>query len=342
MIGSATAFGSQLQRCIAGLHLSDAEMEDAVAAMTGGNATTAQSAALLAALAVNGESASEIAGAVRALRALAAPFACACEPLLDVCGTGGDGCGSFNISTAVAFVVAGAGVAVAKHGNRAMSARCGSADVVEALGARVDTEAATSRRLIEASGIAFLYAQAYHPAMRNVAALRRELGVRTLFNLVGPLANPARPHRQLVGVASERAVQPVAEAMRALGLQRGAAVRGLDGLDEVSLAAPTRVVEWTGSRIIEYALTPEMLGLQRCEPAAIAGGDAAANARIIRGVLAGEPGPRRDVVLLNAALALHLAGRAGSVHEGVALARAAIDSGAAQARLEALVRGTNR
>jgi anthranilate phosphoribosyltransferase len=329
-----------IRRAVNGEHLTMADMRAAVEAIVDGEATPAQIGALLAALATRGETADELAGAADALRERMLAVHCTRAPLLDVCGTGGDGSGSFNISTAVAFVVAGAGATVAKHGNRAMSSRCGSADVLSALGVRIDASPSTSGRALDDVGIAFLFAQAHHPAMRAVAPARREIGIRSIFNLVGPLANPARVQRQVVGVADARAVRTVAEALRRLGSERAAAVRGRDGMDEVSLSGPTRVVEWTGSEIVEYEIDPAALGLTRRELPALRGGDAEENAGIVRAVLAGRTGAQRDVIALNAALALVIAGVAADLHDGLRRATASIESGAAEAKLDGLIRAT--
>jgi anthranilate phosphoribosyltransferase len=337
---SATAdlgAGAYIRRCLSGEDLTVDETRDVFGAIVDGSTSQAQVSALLVALCAKGEGVDEIVGAAQALRARMIPVQAAQRPLMDVCGTGGDALGTFNISTAVAFVVAGAGVAVAKHGNRAMSSRCGSADVIEALGVRLETDPGVSARLLERHGIAFLHAQAHHPAMRSVATVRREIGVRTLFNLIGPLSNPAGVTHQVVGVASARAVPLVARALAALGSRRGAVVRGEDGLDEVSLSCATRVVEWTGERIIEYVLEPETFGLQRRATAVLAGGDAHVNAGCIRAVLDGQSGPHRDVVLLNAALALYIAAATADLASGFSLASSSIDSGAARHKLAALV-----
>lgn len=329
-----------IRRAVCGERLSASDMRASVEAIVDGEATPAQVGALLAALATRGETAEELAGAAAALRERMLSVHSARAPVIDVCGTGGDHSGSFNISTAVALVAAGAGATVAKHGNRAMSSRCGSADVLAALGVRIDAPPTVSARALDEVGIAFLFAQAHHPAMRAVAKARKEIGIRSIFNLIGPLANPAGAHRQVVGVADAGAVGTVAEALRRLGSARAAAVRGDDGMDEVSLSGPTRVVEWTGSEIVQYEIDPTALGFVRSEPSALRGGDARENAAIIRGVLAGRRGPQRDVVTLNAALALVVAGIANDLHEGVRRAAASIDSGAAAAKLEGLVRAT--
>jgi anthranilate phosphoribosyltransferase len=326
-----------IRTAMAGKHLTADETARAVGAIMDGAVTPAQVAALLVALALKGETADEIAGAASAMRAHALRVKTTRTPLMDVCGTGGDASGSFNVSTAVAFVVAGAGVAVAKHGNRAMSSRCGSADVLAALGVRIDSPPELSARSLERDGIAFLFAQAHHPAMRHVAPVRREIGVRTLFNVLGPLTNPAGATHQVVGVAHPSALHLVAGALGRLGSARAAAVHGSDGLDEATLSGPTRVVEWTGSDLREYEISPADAGLESAAPGAIAGGDAAENAMLVRSVLEGRKGPHRDVVLLNAALALVIAGMASDLRQGRGLAEMSIDRGAALGKLQALV-----
>jgi anthranilate phosphoribosyltransferase len=328
-----------IERCVHGVDLSVAEAEEVTGLIADGRATPAQTAALLVALAVKGECAAELAGAARALRKRSLALECRHRPLLDVCGTGGDGAGSFNVSTTVAFVAAGAGATVAKHGNRAMSSACGSADVVEALGAPIELPPHLLTSLLEDFGIGFLFAQRYHPSLRNVAGVRREIAVRTLFNLVGPLVNPARPERQLVGVPHRRFLRPVVEALAAGGCERCAAVCGEDGIDEVSISAPTCVAEWTGRDIIEYVVSPQTFGVAISSRAGILGGDAANNAVVIRRVLDGEPGAPRDVVVINAAVALVIAGIAADFKEGAERARISIDSGAAKSKLEALANG---
>lgn len=337
---SGMAFVDYVRRAVGGQSLEQDEACAAIASIMAGTATPAQIAALLVGLSLKGETADEIAGAARAMREASLRIETQRRPLLDVCGTGGDGTGTFNVSTAVAFVVAGAGVAVAKHGNRAASSRCGSADVLEALGVKIDAPPEVSRAALEEVGIAFLFAQTHHPAMKHVAPVRREIGVRTLFNLLGPLTNPAGATHQVVGVAQERSLRLVAEALGKLGAVRAVAIRGEDGIDEASISAPTRVVEWTGDDVIEYTICPADVGLTTSSRESIAGGDAAENAAIVRDVLAGRHGPHRDVVLLNAALALRVAGVAADIADGARRAARAIDDGAAREKLEGLRRAT--
>jgi anthranilate phosphoribosyltransferase len=315
--------------------LTPAEAEAAVAAIMAGEATPAQVGAFLAALRTKGETVAEIVGCARAMRRAATPVTSRQPLLVDTCGTGGDGAGTFNISTTAAFVVAAAGLAVAKHGNRAASSRCGSADVLEALGVRVDLTPAQVAACIDELGIGFLFAQRLHAAMRHAAGPRRELGVRTVFNLVGPLTNPAGAHVQVVGVPAPELTVVLAEALAALGTRRALVVHG-DGIDELTVTGPSVVAETDGRGVRRYTVTPEEVGLGRATRADLAGGTPAENAAITRAVLAGERGPRRDVVLLNAAAALVAAGRAADLRAGVQLAAAAVDSGAAQRKLDDL------
>ena len=302
-----------------------------------GRATPAQMGGLLMAMRVRGETLDEIVGAAASMRSrmdrVDAP-----SGAIDVCGTGGDGAGTINISTTTAFVVAACGVPVAKHCNRAVTSRSGAADVLEALGVPLDATPETLARAMRETGVGFLFAPRHHEAMRHVAASRRELGARTLFNLVGPLSNPAGARRQLLGVFDAAWVPVMAEALRALGSERAWVVHGEDGLDEVTTTGPTLVAELRGDRVRTFEVTPEEAGLSRARPEDLAGGDAAANAVALRLVLQGRTGPHRDIVLLNAAAALVVADRAEGLAEGVRIAADAIDSGAAAAKLEALRR----
>ena len=302
-----------------------------------GRATPAQVGGLLMAMRVRGETLDEIVGAAASLRSrmdrVDAPAGA-----IDVCGTGGDGAGTINISTTVSFVVAACGVPVAKHCNRAVTSKSGAADVLEALGVPLDAAPETLARAMRETGVGFLFAPRHHEAMRHVASSRRELGARTLFNLVGPLSNPAGARRQLLGVFDAAWVPVMAEALRALGSERAWVVHGEDGLDEVTTTGRTLVAELRHGRVSAFEVTPEEAGLPRARPHDLLGGDAAENAVALRLVLAGRAGPHRDVVLLNAAAALVVAGRAGGLAEGVRIAGGAIDSGAATAKLDALRR----
>jgi anthranilate phosphoribosyltransferase len=336
-------------------HCQSLERDEARAVMTevlSGLWTDSQIAALLVALHMKGETVEEIVGFAEAIRAAATPLELHSnsvldasgtdrDALLDTCGTGGDASGTFNISTATAFVVAGAGVRVAKHGNRSISSKCGSADVMEALGVNVNLPPAQIAACLDQTGIAFLYAPAMHSAMKHVQTARRELRLRTVFNLLGPLTNPAHATCQVVGVYSDDLVEKLAEALSMLGLRRALVVHGSDGLDEVTITGPTRVGEVRDGRVHTYEVSPEECGLPRATLDDIAGGDATFNASLIRDVLAGKKSARRDVVLLNAAAALVAAGRADHLRDAVPLAAKAIDSGAALEKLQALAAFSN-
>jgi anthranilate phosphoribosyltransferase len=276
----------------------------------------------------------------RALRARAEAVPLADPRTVDTCGTGGDGCGSFNVSTVAAFVAAGAGVPVAKHGNRAVSSRAGSADVLERLGVRVDLPVERAAAVLREVGIAFFFARRAHPAFRHVAPVREALGVRTLMNAMGPLLNPAGARRQLVGVYESRLVEPFARVLALLGAERALVVHGDDGLDEITTAGATHAAWLEAGVVRPLRITPEALDLPRALPADLGGGDVDENARIARAVLDGEPGPHRDVVLANAGAALWVADAAADLAGGLALARRSLDSGAAKAKLEALVRAS--
>ena len=260
---------------------------------------------------------------------------------IDLCGTGGDGLGTLNISTAVSFVVAATGIPVAKHGNRSASSRSGAADVLEALGVNISLEPEAAQNVLAHTGLVFLFAQTYHPAMKHVAGARKQIGRRTIFNLLGPLASPARVTRQLVGVFSSDWLVPYAEALRALGSTRAFIVHGRDGLDEVSISGPTQVAMLDSGTVTIREIAPEDAGLERAPLAGIRGGDAATNAAALRRLFDGEGGAYRDIVLLNAGAALMVAGRAKDVKDGVALAAQSLDSGAARAKLEALIQASN-
>src|SRR3984957_9725137 len=350
-----------------GQSLARAEAREVMAEVLTGKCTDAQIAALLVALRMKGEAVVEIVGFAEAIRAAAAPLPIAgpesvvgalavsgtgrdalAQPLpaesslVDTSGTGGDASGTFNISTATALVTAGAGVRVAKHGNRSISSKCGSADVVEALGINIQISPERSAACLREVGICFLYAPNLHPAMKQVQGVRRELRMRTMFNLLGPLTNPAHASGQVVGVYSLELVDKLAEALSVLGLRRALVVHGLDGLDEITITGPTRVAEARGGTVRSYEVEPEEFGMVRAAMQDLAGGDAIENAAIIRAVLSGEKSPRRDVVLLNAAAALVAAGRTDHIVQAIPLAAQSIDSGAAAATLEALIRFTSQ
>src|SRR3979411_289716 len=334
-------------------HRQSLSREEAHAVMTEiltGQCSDAQIAALLVALHMKGETVDEIVGFAEAIRAAALPLQLHApsvhdgsandtgrDALVDTCGTGGDASGTFNISTATACVVAGAGVRVAKHGNRSVTSKCGSADVMEALGVNSTPPPAQIAACLEQLGIAFLFAPAMHSAMKHVQTARRELHLRTVFNLLGPLTNPAHATCQVVGVYSADLVEKLAEALSMLGLRRALVVHGSDGLDEITITASTRIAEVRDGQVHSYEVTPEEFGLRGGTLEEISGGDASHNAGLIREIMAGEKSARRDIVLLNAAAALVAAGRADHLRDAVPLAAKAIDSGAAFAKLQALI-----
>ena len=337
----AADFKALIGRVASGAALSVDEAHAAFDAMMAGQATPAQMGGLLMALRVRGETVDEITGGARAMRARALRID-APDGAIDTCGTGGDGKGTFNISTAAALVVAGCGVPVAKHGNRALSSRSGSADLLAALGVNIDADMALVRAALWEAGIGFLMAPRHHGAMRHVAPTRMELGTRTLFNLLGPLANPACARRQVIGVFDPKRARDMALVLRNLGSERAWIVHGSDGIDELTTTGPSTVVALEEGDIRGFAVAPEDAGLPRAAPADLAGGDAAHNSAIVRAVLDGAPGPARDVVVLNAAAALAVAGRADGLAEGAALAARAIDGGKAAAALAKLVAISNR
>ena len=310
----------------------------ALEAILSGEATAAQLGAFLAGMRGAGETPAVVAACWAVMERHAEPIAAG--DVVDLCGTGGDGADTFNVSTAAAFVVAGAGARVAKHGNRAASSNCGSADLLEALGARIDVGGAATARIIDRCGFGFLFAQRFHPAMRHVGAARRELGTRTIFNALGPISNPARPRAQLTGVGARRLGPLLAEAFRMRGLERAMVVHSEDGLDEISPAAATHAWILEGGALREEELTPAAFGIAGCSLEAVAGGSPHENAETLRAVLAGEGGPAADFVTLNAGAGCWVAGLAESFAEGAALARDAIASGRARRVAEAYVRLT--
>jgi anthranilate phosphoribosyltransferase len=331
-----------IDAAVRGREVPGAVLEAAFGEIMDGEAAPVLVAALLVALRTRGETVGEIVAVARALRARAVTAPCPDPRAVDTCGTGGDGADTFNISTAAAFVVAGAGVPVAKHGNRAASSRAGSADVLEALGVRVDLPVEEAARVLSEVGIAFFFARVAHPAMRFVAPVRQELGVRTLMNCLGPLLNPLGVRRQLVGVYARELVVPLAAALKELGAERALVVHGSDGLDEVTTAGRSHGALLEHGRIRSLEIDPVDLEIPPPVAGALRGGDALENAKILREVLEGESGARRDVVALNAAAALWVAGAASGLGEGFSLARESLDSGAARERLERLVKATQR
>lgn len=335
--------------------LTEGEMIEAMEAITAGEATPAQIGAFLMGLRVKGVTAPELTGAARVIRARTPPLRKAVrvsidrdeinidqETILDTTGTGGSETRTFNVSTATAFVVAACGIKVAKHGMRAVSSLCGSADVLAALGVDLDLSASAVEDCVQSIGIGFFYEPLFQSAMRHAAGPRRQLGLRTVFNLLGPLANPAGARHQVLGVPSEDLARVLAETLRELGAERAMVVHGDDGMDEITVCGRTFVVELKGGALTEYTLEPEDFGMERASPDAVRGGDANHNAEIIRSVLRGETGAPRDVVVLNAGASLYVAGAAASMAEGVERARQAIDSGAALTKLEDLAERTRR
>jgi anthranilate phosphoribosyltransferase len=335
-MSAALAPGEALKRLMGGSGLGRDEMQSLVGRLMDGELSEPMKAALLVALAMKRESADEIAGAAAAMRERVLRIPHSQRDVVDTCGTGGDGRGTFNISTAAALVAAAAGAPVAKHGNRSVSSRSGSADVLQALGVRIDAPPEIAGAALDKLGIAFLFAPILHPAMREVMPVRRELGVRTVFNLLGPLTNPAGARRQLMGVYAAELVPVIARVQAELGSEHALVVHGSDGLDEITLTGPTAVGEVRGGRVETYEVAPEDFGLARCRLEDLVGGDPAQNAAAMRGVLAGQPGPLLDVVALNAGAALYVAGRASGIRDGLEAARAAIASGAARGKLDAL------
>ena len=310
--------------------------------MSGGTTAT-QNAAFLAALSTKSaraETAEEITGCATAMREKAIPVE-AGDDLFEIVGTGGDNAHSFNISTTAALVAAAGGMRVAKHGNRAASSRCGTADCLEALGVNIRQDPDMCRRLLDGAGMCFFFAQQYHTSMKYVGAIRKELGFRTVFNILGPLTNPGRPAMQLLGVYDEYLVQPLAQVLMNLGVRRGMVVYGQDKLDEISLSAPTTVCEFRDGWMKNYVITPEQFGISRCKKEDLVGGTPEENAEITRRILAGEKGPKRDTVLLNAGAALYIGGKADSFANGIALAAELIDSGKAAAVLDKLIALSN-
>ena len=340
MAGDMTDLKALLGKAAGGQSLSAAEAEEAFDIIMSGNATPSQMGGFLMALRVRGETVEEITGAARAMRAkmltIEAPAGA-----IDTCGTGGDGKGTLNISTGISLVAAACGVTVAKHGNRALSSKSGAADVLAALGVNLDADMALVQKALDEAGICFLMAPRHHSAMRHVGPTRVELGTRTIFNLLGPLSNPARVKRQLLGVFSPEWVEPLAETLRDLGHEHAWVMHGADGLDELSTTGASKVVEVKNGALRAFEVTPEEAGLPRATLDDLKGGDAEHNAAALRALLDGQGGPFRDVVLLGSAAALIVAGKVEDLSAGVALAAAAVDEGRAKATLSNLVAVTN-
>lgn len=327
-------------RVATGAALTREEASEAFDSMMSGAATPSQMGGLLMALRMRGETVDEITGAVSAMRSKMLRVIAPADAI-DVVGTGGDASGSYNISTCAAFIVAGAGVPVAKHGNRALSSRSGAADVLAALGVKIDLLPEEISRCIAEAGIGFMFAPSHHPAMKHVGPTRVELGTRTIFNLLGPLSNPAGVRRQMVGVFSKQWVEPLAHVLKNLGSERALVVHGSDGLDEITTSGPTSVASLENGLVTTFEISPEDVGLVRVKPEALRGGDAEANAVALRRVLEGKAGPFRDVAMFNAGAALVVAGKAKDLKGGVELAAASIDSGKARAALDCLVDVSN-
>lgn len=334
-------FTEYLNRIIQGRNLSDTQMGEMVSSIFSGEITDTQVAAFMAALATKGETFEELAGAAQAMRKKAVRIHCNDSTVIDTCGTGGDGMNTFNISTTTAFVVAGAGVTVAKHGNRSVSSKCGSADVLETLGVNLDVDPEIIEEAIGEIGIGFMFAPKYHGAMKFAAKARQETKIRSIFNMLGPLTNPAAANCQLLGVFAPELTEMFAGALKLLGAKHAFVVHGHDGLDEITICDSTRISELNDGIIKTYDISPETFFDETAAPEELTGGDGAENAAITKAILNGfEKGPKRNIVLLNAAAALMAAGKAETFQEGIKIAEASVDNGKALAKLEALVRYT--
>ena len=330
-------FRENLNKIVRRNNLSADEMGQMITEIFSGNITDVQIGALMAALATKGETFEELAGAARAMRRKAVRIQVAASTIVDTCGTGGDGAHTFNISTTTALVVAGCGLTVAKHGNRSVSSRCGSADLLEVLGVKLDTQPEIVEEAVQEIGIGFLFAPLFHGAMRHAAKARQEVGLRSIFNMLGPLTNPAAANCQLLGVYAPELTEMFAQALQLLGAKRAFVVHGHDGLDEISVCAPTRVSELKDGLIRTFDINPEQFFGVLADSNDLSGGSPEENAEITMAILKGEKGPKRDVVLLNTAAALVAAEKAAEFREGIRLAAESIDQGAALAKLEALV-----
>ena len=333
-------FRALIAKVATGAALSQEESAHAFDKMMSGEATPSQMGAFLMGLRVRGETVDEIAGAVATMRSKMTPVEAPANAI-DVVGTGGDAAGSYNISTCAAFIVAGAGVPVAKHGNRALSSKSGAADVLAALGVNIELKPEGISACIKQAGIGFMFAPAHHPAMKHVGPTRVELGTRTIFNLLGPLSNPANVKRQMVGVFARHWIEPLAKVLGTLGSEKAWVVHGSDGLDEITTTGPTHVAELSGGKVKLFDISPEDVGLKRSKPGELKGGEAIYNAEALRAVLDGQMGPFRDVALFNAAAALLVAGKADTLSDAASLAEKSIESGAAKARLDKLVAVSN-
>jgi anthranilate phosphoribosyltransferase len=333
-------FKAHLTEIIKGHNLSQDKMSSMIDEVFSGQLSDTQIAAMMAALATKGETYEELAGAARTMRRKAMRIQTTAATVVDTCGTGGDSSNTFNISTTTAFVVAGCGVTVAKHGNRSVSSKCGSADVLETLGIKLDTAPEIVEEAVDELGIGFLFAPLYHGAMRHAAKARQEVGIRSIFNMLGPLTNPAAANCQLIGVYAPELTEMFAQALNMLGTRRALVVHGHDGLDEISICAPTRVSELDDGRIRTYDIHPEQFFGDMADPEDIAGGDPAVNAEITQSILSGKKGACRDIVLINTAGALVAAGKADDIRQGIQLAADSIDNGNALKKLNALIQFT--
>lgn len=323
------------------IDLTKEEARECMNEIMNGEATDVQMSSYLTALSLKGETIDEITGSAAGMREHCIKLLND-EEVLEIVGTGGDGSNSFNISTTSSIVIAASGIKVAKHGNRAASSKCGAADVLEKLGVKIDVSPKKSATILNEINICFLFAQNYHIAMKYVAPVRRELGIRTVFNILGPLTNPAGASMQVMGVYDETLVEPLAKVLNNLGVKRAMVVYGQDSLDEISLSAPTSVCEVKDGTYTSYTITPEQFGFKRCQKEDLVGGDPEYNAKITRDILGGKKGPKRDAVLLNAGAAIYIAGRTDTMQEGVALAAKLIDEGKALAKLKQFIEETNR
>ncbi|MDH3565980.1 MAG: anthranilate phosphoribosyltransferase [Desulfobacteraceae bacterium] len=333
-------FTENLSKIVQRNDLNETQMAQMITEIFSGNVTDAQIGALMAALATKGETFEELAGAARAMRRKALRIQASSVTVVDTCGTGGDSAQTFNISTTTAFVVAGCGVTVAKHGNRSVSSRCGSADLLETLGVKLDTDPEIVEEAVQEIGIGFLFAPLYHGAMKYAAKARKEVGLRSIFNMLGPLTNPAGANCQLLGVYAPELTEMFANALQLLGTKRAFVVHGHDGLDEITVCAPTRVSELKDGFIRTYDIFPEQFFAQQADSKDLLGGDPEENAKITRNILDGETGPQRNVVLINAAAALVAAGAANDLKQGIRLAETSIDEGAAAEKMKALIQYT--
>ena len=330
-----------IKKIIEGENLTTAQAAIVMSDIMSGSATPAQIGGLLAALRMKGETVDEITGFAQTMRENSSKIAPTKTPLIDTCGTGGDSSGTFNISTAAAFVVSAAGIAVAKHGNRSVSSKSGSADVLEALGVKIDISPQAVQKCIDEIGIGFMFAPRFHKAMKHAAGPRKEMGVRTVFNILGPLTNPAGAQYQLLGVYDEKLTQIMADVLKNLGSKGAMVVHGSDGLDEITILGTTKVSELRGGKVNTFEISPEQFGIERADLAAIQGGDSERNARIVRAVLQGEPGPKSDIVAMNAGAAIYTCGGADTLELGVSAAQEILSSGKAAGKLEQMKVCTN-